>query len=271
MVGRHWGLTHDPFADGAGPFVETPVHREAAERLAYLIAAGERLAVLRAPAGLGKSRVLGHALGHSREPGRRIARVAGPLDGAGLFAGLAEGLGARLPAGAGRPAAWKALGDAVRVCRFSGQAVVLAVDDCHLPDRPADRLDLRRLAQLDPHPATRLTVVLSGRDEDEDGDEDDDRPGPPPDSWGLAIRLMPLSRAEAGPYLEAKLAAAGRAEVAFTPRAVTRLHARSGGVPRGLDRLASLALMAGALRGLEVITPEVVEGAAGECEQFRDA
>lgn len=261
MVGRHWGLTHDPFADGAGPFVETPVHREAAERLAYLIAAGERLAVLRAPAGLGKSRVLGHALGRSREPGRRIARVAGPIDGAGLFAGLAEGLGARLPAGVGRSAAWKALGDAVRVCRFSGQAVVLAVDDCHVPDQPADRLDLQRLAHLDPHPATRLTVVLVGRDEED--------AGAAPDPWGLAIRLMPLSRTEARPYLVAKLAGAGRAEVAFTPRAVTRLHALAGGVPRGLDRLASLALMAGALRGLEVVTPEVVEGAAGECVGVR--
>ena len=256
MVGRHWGLTHDPFSAGAGPFVETPVHREAVERLAHLIASGERLAVLRAPAGLGKSRVLDRALDLSRGPGLRISRVAGPLDGAGLLAGLAEGLGARLPAGSGRSAAWKALADAVRVCRFSGQAVVLAVDDCHVLDGPADRLDLQRLAHLDPHPATRLTVVLVGREEG-DGET-------PTDPWGLAIRLTPLSRTEARHYLEAKLAGAGRAEVAFTPRAVTRLHALALGAPRGLDRLASLALLAGALRGLEVVTPEVVEGAARE-------
>jgi hypothetical protein len=43
------------------------------------------------------------------------------------------------------------------------------------------------------------------------------------------------------------------------------------GIPRGLDRLGSLALMAGALRGLEIITPEVVEGAARECTPSLEA
>ena len=257
MVGRHWGLTHDPFADGAGPFVETPGHREAAERLVHAIEVGERLVAVDAPAGLGKSRVLDHVLGRCRDPSRRIARVSAPVDGAGLLAGLAEGLGVRLPAAVGRSAAWKGLADAVRVCRFAGQSVVLAVDDAHVLDRPADRHDLLRLPHLDAHPSARLTVVMMGRDSEE--------ADPGPDPWGLAIRLAPLSRSETGLYLEAKLAGAGRAEVAFTPRAVTRLQALCGGVPRGLDRLASLALMAGAVRGLEIITPDVVEGAAREC------
>ena len=44
-----------------------------------------------------------------------------------------------------------------------------------------------------------------------------------------------------------------------------RLHARSAGVPRGLDRLASLALLAGAVQRLEILSPEVVEGVAREC------
>ena len=88
---------------------------------------------------------------------------------------------------------------------------------------------------------------------------------PDPGPWGLAIRLQPLTRSEAERFLTAKLAAAGRDEPAFTPRAITRLHALSAGVPRGLDRLASLALMAGAVRRLEMIPAEVVEGVAREC------
>ena len=79
------------------------------------------------------------------------------------------------------------------------------------------------------------------------------------------IRLAPLTRSEAAEYLARKLSAAGRSEATFTPRAITRLHLLSQGVPRGLDRLATLALMAGAMRGLEVIGPEVVEGVAAEC------
>ena len=61
------------------------------------------------------------------------------------------------------------------------------------------------------------------------------------------------------------LRAAGRAEPTFTPRALNVLHACSGGVPRGVARLGSLALMAGAVRGLEMITPEIIEGVALEC------
>ena len=257
MVGRHWGLTHDPFGPGAGPFVATPVHGEAAARLAHAIEAGERSVLLRAGEGLGKSRILAEALDRSRGPGRRIARVAGPVDGAAMLAGLAAGLGARVPAGANRATAWRALGDAARVCRWLGEAVVLAIDDCHLLNDPADRLDLERLSSLDSHPSARVTTVFVGREDEASG------PGPSP--WGLAVRLVPLSRSETASYLDAKVAAAGRAGATFTPRAVTRLHALGGGVPRGLDRLASLALMAGALRGLEVVTPDVVDGAAREC------
>jgi type II secretory pathway predicted ATPase ExeA len=66
-------------------------------------------------------------------------------------------------------------------------------------------------------------------------------------------------------YLAAKLARAGCTEPLFTPRATTRLHALSGGVPRRIDRLAVLCLIAGAVRGLEAVLPEVVDGVAGEC------
>jgi MSHA biogenesis protein MshM len=74
-----------------------------------------------------------------------------------------------------------------------------------------------------------------------------------------------LTRSDAENYLTAKLASAGRDEPTFTPRAIHRLHLISAGNPRGLDRLASLALMAGALRKLEIVTPEIIDGVALEC------
>jgi type II secretory pathway predicted ATPase ExeA len=74
-----------------------------------------------------------------------------------------------------------------------------------------------------------------------------------------------LTRSDAEAYLNAKLAMAGRPERTFTPRAITGLHAAAAGNPRTLDRLASLGLMAGALRGLEIITPDVIAGVAREC------
>jgi type II secretory pathway predicted ATPase ExeA len=255
---RHWNLARDPFSGRDAPYVPTPAHAEAEARLVHAIEVAEPTSTLLAAPGLGKSVVLSRALARARDPSRRIARISGPVDGTALLTGLAEGLGVRLPAGAGRALVWKRLADAVRLGRPQGLHVVLAVDDCQHLSTPADRLDLERLAHLDPHPTARVTVVRVGRDPE---------PGAGPDApaWGLAIRLRPLTRSDAERFVTTKLAAAGRDEPAFTPRAITRLHALSAGIPRGLDRLASLALMAGAMRRLEVIPPEVIEGVALEC------
>ncbi len=255
----YWKLSRDPFAAGSPAlFVPTPVHAEAVARLLHAIDAVERTAVLRAEAGLGKSLVLGEVLTQARTPRRRVVRIARPLDGPSLLAGLARGLGARVDPDAGRAVAWRGLTESVRLCRLQGLGVVLAVDDAHALIEPADLRDLERLAHLDPHSDTRLTVLQVRRSGDEEIAREDD-------PWGLAIRLRPLTRREATEYLAAKLAAAGRTEATFTPRAINQLHALSRGVPRGLDRLASLALMAGALRRLEMIGPEVIQGVAQEC------
>jgi type II secretory pathway predicted ATPase ExeA len=263
-VERHWGLAFNPFGEGAGrrPFVPTPTHAEAVARLLHAIESGDRRATIEAPAGLGKSTVLDRVLAEARGPSRRVARAVAPADGIALLAELAVGLGARVAPGSSRAAAWKALADAARLCRLQGLAVVLAVDEAgSLPD-PSD---LDRLVHVDPHPQARLTVILARR-----GRGEDSGPGAEEEPWGLAVRLAPLTRSEAGHYLAAKLAEAGRPDAAFTPRAEARLHALSGGVPRGIDRLASLALMAGALRGLEIIPPDVVEGVSAECTRPGD-
>ena len=257
MWKRHWKLTREPFPGGI-PYISNRSHDEAVARLVDTIETGGRRATVRAAAGLGKSSVLMRALAVTRGPSRRQAKVVSPSDGASLFVGLAEGLGLRVAAGLGRSSSWRALCDAARLCRAQGLQVVLAVDGSQSLIDPADRLDLERLSSLDTHPDGRLTVLDVGR-------PSVDEPSTHP--WELAIRVDPLTRGDAERYLSAKLSAAGRDEPTFTPRALNRLHAWSGGNPSGLDRLASLALMAGAWRGIEVVTPDIIDGVAQECSR----
>jgi type II secretory pathway predicted ATPase ExeA len=259
MWHRHWGLVRDPFDERRPSFVATPTHDEAVARLVHTIESGGRSARMVAGPGLGKSAVLSRAIEATRSPTRRFARAGGLADGPGLFASLAAGLGARVAREASRAEAWRALVESARLCRWQGVHVVIAIDDCQALGSTSDRLDLERLDHLDPDPAARLSVLRVGRP------TAPEEAGPVPADWGLSIRLIPLTRGEATRYLAAKLEAVGRREPTLTPRALTRLHALSGGVPRGLDRLASLAMMAGAVRGLEVIPPEVVDAAAREC------
>jgi MSHA biogenesis protein MshM len=254
---QYWQLATDPFSASGAPYVSTSGHDEALARLLDTIESGQRRAVLRGGAGTGKSTLLTRLVHESRRPSRRFVRVARPETGTELFAALASGLGVRPR---GPESAWKALTDAMRLGRWQKLATILIVDDSQTRETPEDRRDLERLEHVDSHPAARFCVVLSWTDPP---DELNDAPARP---WDLAIQLPPLLRSESMRYVAEKLAAAGRSEPAFTPRALVRLHDLSEGVPRGLDRLATLALMAGALRRREVVTPDVIDAVALECE-----
>ncbi len=261
MWRKHWQLARDPFPASGSPYVGTSGHDEALARLLHAIEGDARRVVLRGGAGSGKSTVLHRLTREGRGPTRPFARVTHPTHGAELFESLARGLGARPTRGSARETAWRSLTDAMRLCRWQKLAPGLIVDDAHGLVSPEERRDLERLDHLDTLPAARSCVVLSWNDPpDDSGDA-------PARVLDLSIRIPSLLRSESVRYVGEKLAAAGRSDPAFTPLALVRLHDLSGGVPRGLDRLATLALMAGALHTRELVTPDLVDAVARECEQ----
>jgi type II secretory pathway predicted ATPase ExeA len=261
----HWGLTRDPFAGRDSPYVSLPAHDEALYRLVHSIEQAEPRVVLRAESGLGKTTVLHAAMAATRSPRRRFALIRTPVDRTQFLSLLAAQLGQPCGREPSLHASWNWAARALRVAVLEGFHVVLALDE------GADRLDpgippdLEALGHLGCGDDVGLTVIRVV------GTEAGLHPDPA-EAWTLAIGLKRLTRSEVEVYLAAKLAAAGCGEPIFTPRALTRLHARSGGVPRGIERLATLSLMAAAQRGLEVIAPEVVDGVAAElCEPIPGA
>lgn len=253
----YWKFVHDPFVDQGSPFVPTATHAEGVARLVHTIESADRAAEVRGEEGAGKSCILRQALEESRSPLRRHAQAVCPVDGPTMLAGLARGLGARIPLTSSRAEAWQALVDAVRLCRVQRLQVILAVDGCEALQAPDDRLDLARLVHIDPHPSARVTIVRVQRSSAA-GDLDS------PLAAGLRVRVGPLLRSDVERYVVSKLAAAGRADPTFTPRAFNRLHFWTRGNPANINRLASLAMVAAAMRGLEIVTPDVVDGASLE-------
>jgi type II secretory pathway predicted ATPase ExeA len=235
--------------------VSLPSHDEAVARLVYSIDTVARRIMFTAEAGLGKTRVLRKALEESAHSRRRIVVIQSPQDEEDLVSQMAVRLGVRIGAQASLSQSWRALERAVRVTSLEGFQLVMAVDDW---DGVALARGLDHLAGLGSERGISLTVIQVARP----SVQTDPVLG---DSWPLAIRLRRLTRSQVESYLAAKLDAAGCTERIFTPRAATRLHAVCGGVPRGIDRLASLSLIAGAVRGLEVISPDVIDGVAWEC------
>ena len=75
--------------------------------------------------------------------------------------------------------------------------------------------------------------------------------------------LQPLDRDDVEHYISHRLTVAGESvSVVFERRAIKRLHALSGGVPRVINLLCDRALMAGADRGVHEITPAMIDQAS---------
>ena len=258
----HWGFARDPFAELDSTYVPLPSHDEAVARLVHTIETSRRLIVFSAQAGLGKTTVLKKALAETKNPRRRFASITCPPDGTLLFTMLAERLGNRLGRESDRLKSWRALDRSIRVASLQGTHVVLVIDDCQQLPTGAARRDLDFLAHLGTIASADLTIVQVAR-------PDLDRPSDSNDSWMLAVGLEPLTRSQVECYLTTKLGAVGCTEPIFTPRAITRLQAISEGVPRGIQQIASLSLMAGAVRGLEMVPPDVVDGVATQLSATR--
>jgi MSHA biogenesis protein MshM len=255
---RHWGLERDPFAGPESPYVPLPSHEEAVARLVHTIETSQRRVIFTGAAGLGKTIVLQRAISETLSPRRRFATVSCTGEGPLLLAQIVERLGARIDREPSRLGVWRSLERALRVSSLLGFQIVLAIDDCSRLTTNAARRDLDSLVHLGATASADLTIIQLERAE---GHHESQTSG----SWILAITLKPLTRSQAESYLTAKLARAGCTERIFTSRAVTRLHALSGGVPRKLQELAMLCLLAGAARGLEVVPPDLVDGVAEEC------
>ena len=75
----------------------------------------------------------------------------------------------------------------------------------------------------------------------------------------LRIDLEPWEESDTQGYLLSALAQAGRKSPLFTDAAVLRLHELAGGIPRRVNQLAAMALVAGAGRQLSKIDAETID------------
>jgi len=252
-----WGLSRDPFAELESPYVSMPSHDEAVARLVFAVESSQRLAVVAAQGGLGKTAVLRKAHAALLDPRRQFVSVSCPREGSLLFTLLAERLGQRVGREPSRPGAWRALERALRLATLQGIHVVAIIDDCDELVDANVRRDLESVSQLGSIATAGLTIIRLERIAGDTGLVA--RTG-----WPMNIGLQRLTRSEVGSYLTTKTRWAGSAEGLFTPRAITRIHSLSFGVPRKLEQLARACLVAGAARGLEVINPELVDAVAQE-------
>jgi len=254
----HFALQHTPFARECSPEALFPsrAYQEAFQRLLY-VAERRRVLLLTGDAGSGKSTLL-RALAHHLSP--TAYRVVYLADMAftvrSFYAALLEALQQEVPFHLVRAKALarRALLESQKTHR---RTPVLLLDEAQSLST-ALLEEVRGLCNYDFDAYSPFALVLCGTRELarrlslQSAEALLQR-------IDLRFHLGGMSQEETAQYVRHHLQQAGARGEIFTPEAIRRIHQACGGIPRRVNKLATLALMAAASAGVHVIDDGLVD------------
>jgi general secretion pathway protein A len=266
VIERHWGLARRAFANTPDPeFVyRTSAFAEGMARLVYdATELRGGLSLVTGDIGCGKT-MLAQAMAAqlAGSPTDVLLMSYPKMTSAQLLARLADGLGIGDPPRQ-KLALVEAIGGRLRDLHRNARRPVLVVDEAQLAS-PSLLEEIRLLTNFEDRQDKHLHVVLLGQPELRERV----RKRPQIDQRvSLRFHVEPMERDDVRGYVEHRLrVAGGDVERTFSPEAVDTLGARSGGVPRRLNTLATQSLFVGAMRSLHQIDAELVRDVADDQE-----
>ena len=256
MYESYWKLRQQPFGGSLDPesYYKSPTHDEALARMHYLVENRRRLGILFGPTGSGKSlllKVFAHELYAVAAATVYVNLLGVSVDD--LQWSIAAQLGANPRESDPAFHIWQSITDRLTEKRYQQQSTVLLFDDADEAAREV-LTQVVRLIQLDPSQDARTTVILSA-----DQSHVDRLGSRLLDLSELRIDLEPWQQFETAEYLGHCLGQVGSDSNVFDTEATLLLHELSNGVPRRINQLARLALVAGAGSNLSSINEQTVE------------
>ena len=270
MYAQFFGLSKEPFSIAPDPrfLFMSDSHREALAHLLYGVSGGGGFVLLTGEIGAGKTTVC-RAFLDQVPPNCKVAYIFNPrLTVLELLQTVGDEFSIPRPVPTGTGSASvkdyvDALNKFLLMSYAKGSHVVLIIDEAQ--SLAADVLEqLRLLTNLETSERKLLQIVLIGQPELRDMLAR-------PDLEQLAQRVIAryhlpaLSAAETAQYIQHRLAVAGpSARGPFDGRAVARIHALTGGVPRRINLLCDRALLGAYAHGQHQVGRDTVEQAARE-------
>lgn len=256
MYRSHWGLRDSAFRNGLDPRRYFPAagHEEVLARLHFLVEHRWRLGLLSGDAGTGKSFVLQIFAESLRRRGMAVAQVnLRGIDPHEFLWRLAASVGLNPDAGVTPFELWQQLDDQLTAFRYQQRTTVVIFDSFDAA-APGVLALVSRLAHTEELPGLRLSLVIAGREHQRAQLSRDLL-----QVVDLRIDLSPWTDAETTQYTQQALLRAGSSQPIFTESGLARLYELSHGIPRRVNQLAELALLAGAGQELDSIDAETVE------------
>lgn len=257
MYQKHWGLKKLPFENTPDTefFFESEQHEEAFSRLSYVIDERKACGVITGPYGTGKTLILKALERQFKKKGYVFSFVQNPrLDDLGLLKIILHNFtGYNVP---------KAKEDVLMgIERFlrdtmqDGKHVVVAIDEAQLINDESVFEELRLLLNFQTETRFMLTLLLSGQPELK---EKLDANKQFSQRITLSYHLKALDFEETRRYVLHRLEVAGLGENIFDGAALELLFERSGGIPRWINNIANLSMLAAYSKGAKTITGELV-------------
>lgn len=273
MDRSHWNLRRSPFATSTAGrcYYLNPCGEEAFARLGFLVEERRRLGLLLGEPGGGKSTLLARLAADVAYHGGTVADLSLiAVNAEELLWQAAAELGANPRAGDPTFLLWRTLTDRIAELRYQRTTTLLVLDDAHRASSEALSI-VERLVHCESTPEATLTIVLAANfavaERLGDGLLS---------AVDLRVDLAPWTELDTAQYVQRALTEAGAPEGVFEAAALTRLHELSAGIPRRVNQLADLSLLAGAgqqLEHIDAVTVEAVfaELSAGPAAQFASA
>jgi type II secretory pathway predicted ATPase ExeA len=257
MYRSYWKLRCDPFAGPLVPqrLLASATHDEALARLAFLVDEGRRLGLLMGSPGSGKSSILRTVDEDLRRSGRCVVRfsLAGADEQEFLWQ-LATGLGLSPDHSTPTFQLWRQVTDRLSELRYQQVQTVLCLDDADQA-YPEALATVARIAAAQQRLAIIVAVETSGVS----------RLGPRLlEMADLKVEVEPWDETETSDYVRQALLDAGGNPDAFGETALARIFELTQGIPRRVNQLADLAMLAGAGQNAQHIDAELVDAAYDE-------
>ena len=264
MYKHYWGLKELPFENVPDPrfFYTFPQHEEALGRLIYTVKTGKGMAMLTAEIGSGKtliSRVL--VLKFMPESECKIVLITHPaLSAIELLKEILYQLGVNTPQGAKVDLLHSLNAEMVKNME-DGKRMVIIIDEAHAIDDMDVFEELRLLLNFQLNERFLLTLILLGQP-----NLTEKISKIPALEQRIFIKyvLSALSLPQTEEYIAFRLHTAGSQSNVFTKEAVKIIHEYSRGLPRKINNICDLSLLAGFNRKLKHIDSDVIIGLVDE-------
>ncbi|HEY7559652.1 MAG TPA: AAA family ATPase [Candidatus Binatia bacterium] len=264
MYNEFFGLSESPFniTPNARFFYRTPSCDEALRTVRHAIEARKGVIVITGEPGTGKTLFL-KSLARDMDPRVRTVIVYNPhTDLNGLLRLLLDRLDLHATAD-DRTAMFHRLTDFLIEQRRYNCTICLLIDEAQeLDEKTLD--ELRLLSNLDFEDEALLPVVLLGQPELH---MKLDQPSARRIKQRVALtrHTYPLVRMEIGPYIRSRLEVANyKGADLFGPRALEKIAAYSGGIPRMVNSICDNSLIRAYTAKRSVISPEIIDQVARE-------